>query len=110
MARGGSSRLEPALLNLACLGVALFILAPFAWMLVSSLAGEAELTRRPPVFVPSPPTLANYAFIFTGQLWLMIQRYPQGLASRRRTGYQQQRHLPVVILNAVSLFGMDGSF
>ena len=68
MARGGSSRLEPALLNLACLGVALFILAPFAWMLVSSLAGEAELTRRPPVFVPSPPTLANYAFIFTGQL------------------------------------------
>ena len=40
----------------------------------------------------------------------MIQRYPQGLASRRRTGYQQQRHLPVVILNAVSLFGMDGSF
>jgi len=61
-------RLEPLLLNLACLGVALFILAPFAWMLISSLAGEAELTRRPPVFVPSPPTLANYAFIFTGQL------------------------------------------
>src|SRR5205814_3625240 len=39
-----------------------------AWMLVSSLAGEAELTRRPPIFVPSPPTLANSAFIFTGQL------------------------------------------
>jgi multiple sugar transport system permease protein len=59
---------EPTLLNLACLLLAAFILAPFAWMLVSSLAGEAELTRRPPVFVPSPPTLANYAYIFTGKL------------------------------------------
>src|SRR5215831_18182298 len=36
-------------------------------MLVCSVAGEAELTRRPPVFTPSP-TLANYAFIFTGQM------------------------------------------
>ena len=61
-------RLEPLLLNLACAGLAAFILAPFAWMLVSSVSGEAELTRRPPVFVPSPPTLANYTFIFTGQL------------------------------------------
>jgi multiple sugar transport system permease protein len=37
-------------------------------MLISSLQGEAELTRRPPVFVPSPPTAANYAYIFTGRL------------------------------------------
>ena len=66
--RRAPRRLEPALLNVACLAVALFILAPFAWMLVGSLEGEAELTRRPPVFVPSPPTLANYAFVFTGQL------------------------------------------
>ena len=66
--RPGSRRLERLVLNLACVLVAVFILAPFAWMLVSSLAGEAELTRRPPIFVPSPPTLANYAFIFTGQL------------------------------------------
>ena len=60
-------RVEPVLLNLACLAVALFILAPFAWMLSCSLSGEAELTRRPPAFVPSPPTLANYDFIFTGR-------------------------------------------
>ena len=40
----------------------------------------------------------------------MIQRYPQRLASGRRTGHQQQRHLPAVILNAASMFGMDGSF
>jgi multiple sugar transport system permease protein len=59
---------EAALLNLACLLLAAFILAPFGWMLISSLEGEAELTRRPPVFVPTPPTVANYAFIFTGRL------------------------------------------
>jgi len=55
-------------LNVACGAVAVFILAPFAWMLVSSVSGEAELTRRPPIFAPSPPTPANYAFIFTGRL------------------------------------------
>ena len=60
-------RLESAALSGACVVVALFILAPFAWMLVCSVAGEAELTRRPPVFAPRP-TLANYAFIFTGQM------------------------------------------
>jgi len=65
--RRGSLRVEAALLNLACLGVAVFILAPFVWMLICSVAGEAELTRRPPTFAPSP-TLANYNFIFTGQL------------------------------------------
>ena len=67
MTRRGSLRVEAALLNLACLGVAVFILAPFVWMLICSVAGEAELTRRPPTFAPSP-TLANYNFIFTGQL------------------------------------------
>jgi multiple sugar transport system permease protein len=60
--------LEPTLLNLASVLLLAFILAPFLWMLISSLEGEAELTRRPPVFVPSPPTAANYTYIFTGRL------------------------------------------
>ena len=49
-------------------------------------------------------------FIFPGALHFMIQGHPQGLASGRRAGHQQQRHLPVVILNAVSGFEMDGPF
>lgn len=61
-------RVEPILLNAACLLMAAFVLAPFVWMLISSLEGEAELTRRPPVFIPSPPTVANYRFVFTGKL------------------------------------------
>jgi hypothetical protein len=40
----------------------------------------------------------------------MIQGHPQGLTSGKRARHQQQRHLPVVILNAVSLFEMDGPF
>ena len=39
-------RLERAALHLACAAIAVFILAPFAWMVVSSLSGEAELTQR----------------------------------------------------------------
>jgi hypothetical protein len=49
-------------------------------------------------------------FIFMGELRLMVQGEPQGVASGRRTGSQQQPHLPVGILNAVSLLGMDDSF
>lgn len=66
--RSWAPGVERALLNLACAAVAVFILAPFAWMLASSVSGEAELTQRPPSFVPAPPTLANYTFIFTGRL------------------------------------------
>src|SRR4029453_4686017 len=53
--RPWSQRVERTLLNLASVLLGAFILAPFAWMLISSLAGEAELTPRPPIFVPSPP-------------------------------------------------------
>jgi multiple sugar transport system permease protein len=63
-----SHRLERTLLTLASVLLGAFILAPFAWMLISSLAGEAELTQRPPVFLPAPPTAANYTYIFTGRL------------------------------------------
>ena len=53
--RPWSHRVERMLLNLASVLLGTFILAPFAWMLISSLAGEAELTQRPPVFLPAPP-------------------------------------------------------
>src|SRR5439155_26976581 len=66
-ARRWAHRLEPMALNVACGAVAVFILAPFAWMLVSSVSGEAGLTRRPPIFAPSPPAPAHYALIFTRQ-------------------------------------------
>jgi multiple sugar transport system permease protein len=38
----------------------LLMLAPFIWMLLSSLKPEAELQRVPPTWWPEAPSLANY--------------------------------------------------
>ncbi len=36
----------------------------FLWMLSLSLKNEADNTAYPPVFIPNPPTLANFAEVF----------------------------------------------
>ena len=41
-----------------------YILAPVAWLLSSSFQGEAEITSRPPHWIPHEPTLENFAAIF----------------------------------------------
>ena len=41
-----------------------YILAPVAWLLSSSFQGEAEITSRPPHWVPHQPTLENFEAIF----------------------------------------------
>lgn len=41
-----------------------YILAPVAWLLSSSFQGEAEITSRPPHWIPNPPTLENFEAIF----------------------------------------------
>jgi multiple sugar transport system permease protein len=42
----------------------IYVLAPVAWLLSSSFQGEAEITSRPPHWVPHRPTLENFAAIF----------------------------------------------
>lgn len=42
----------------------LYILAPVAWMVSSSFQGEAEITSRPPHWIPHQPTLENFEAIF----------------------------------------------
>lgn len=42
----------------------LYILAPVAWMVSSSFHGEAEITSRPPHWIPHQPTLENFGAIF----------------------------------------------
>ena len=37
----------------------------FLWMLSLSLKNEIDNLAYPPVFIPSPPTLANYVHVFT---------------------------------------------
>jgi len=41
-----------------------YVLAPVAWLLSSSFQGEAELTSRPPHWIPHQPTLENFEAIF----------------------------------------------
>jgi multiple sugar transport system permease protein len=41
-----------------------YVLAPVVWLLSSSFQGEAEITSRPPHWIPHQPTLENFAAIF----------------------------------------------
>ena len=43
---------------------ALYVLAPIAWLVSSSLQSEAEITSVPPHWIPDNPTLYNFAAIF----------------------------------------------
>jgi multiple sugar transport system permease protein len=42
----------------------IYVLAPVAWLLSSSFQGEAEITSRPPHWIPREPTLENFEAIF----------------------------------------------
>ena len=43
----------------------------FLWMLSLSLKNEVDNTAWPPVFIPSPPTLANYVEVFARNNFLL---------------------------------------
>ena len=55
------------LVTLLGLVVAAYILAPFAWVALSSIQPEKELFRVPPHWIPRIVTADNYRFIFTGK-------------------------------------------
>ncbi len=55
------ARLGLALAVLALISPALFV---FLWMLSLSLKNEVDNIAYPPVFIPHPPTLANFADVF----------------------------------------------
>jgi multiple sugar transport system permease protein len=42
----------------------IYVLAPVAWLVSSSFHGEAEITSRPPHWIPHQPTLENFEAIF----------------------------------------------
>lgn len=44
----------------------------FLWMLSLSLKNEADNIAYPPVFIPDPPTLANFAIVFQRNDFLMF--------------------------------------
>lgn len=52
------------LLFFASLLFAVYVLAPIAWLVSSSLQSEAEITSVPPHWIPDDPTLHNFSAIF----------------------------------------------
>jgi multiple sugar transport system permease protein len=53
-----------ALLTLGGLLVALYVLAPFAWLVLTSLMHERDALTVPPQWLPRDPTLDNYLSFF----------------------------------------------
>ena len=53
-----------ALLFFGSVLFSLYVLAPIAWLLSSSMQSEAEITSVPPHWIPEKPTLDNFAAIF----------------------------------------------
>src|SRR3982074_940336 len=44
-----------------------YVLAPIAWLVSSSFQSEREIISKPPHWIPQPPTLSNFAAIFTAR-------------------------------------------
>lgn len=59
------SRSHRVFVHAAALVVALVILAPFAWLVVASLAGSGDLLSRPLHWIPQHLSLERYHQIFT---------------------------------------------
>ena len=54
-------------LTLASLLFVAYVLAPIAWLVSSSFQSEHEIISKPPHWIPQPPTLQNFAAIFTAR-------------------------------------------
>jgi multiple sugar transport system permease protein len=59
--RRGPSRLENFLVCAALAAALAFALLPLLWGLSTSLKAQIDVHKFPPVWIPSPPTIANYA-------------------------------------------------
>lgn len=55
---------QRALLFVGSLLFALYVLAPIAWLVSSSVQSEAEITSVPPHWIPDAPTAENFSAIF----------------------------------------------
>ena len=57
-------------ISLAACGLLLatVILLPFLWALSASFQTELALVHRPPSWIPHPPTIENYLYVFTGHV------------------------------------------
>ena len=62
--RSASTFLNEAVFYAFVLVLLFAILAPFAWMFISSIAPQRELTERPPNWIPEEPSVERYEALF----------------------------------------------
>jgi len=60
-------RITQVLLYVAAIAVAIFMLAPFVWLLLASIHTQADLVTLPLRWWPSPVYLQRYLLLFTDQ-------------------------------------------
>ncbi|HEX8010523.1 MAG TPA: carbohydrate ABC transporter permease [Casimicrobiaceae bacterium] len=62
--RGARRTRRKLLLVVAAVAVAVYILAPFSWLVLTSFMHEQDALSVPPQWIPRHPTLENYATFF----------------------------------------------
>jgi multiple sugar transport system permease protein len=90
-------RLNNLLLNGLALVVIIFIVGPLVWVAVASIQGESELLRKPQRIIPRNPTLANYKYVFTGEIPTDTEVKGQTIRSRIS---QEARLIPASLKNS----------
>ena len=93
------SLLGPALFYILVFLFLFAILAPFFWMVISSISQPRELATTPPHWIPEEPTLARYrALIFgpeAGQsIPIAAEKFVRALTSS------------LIIISAVTIIGL----
>ena len=84
-------------LNLIALTLIIFIVGPLLWVAVASIQGESELLRKPQRIIPENPTLANYNYVFTGEI--PREQDVKGQLIRSRIS-QEARLIPQALKNS----------
>ena len=90
-------RINKLLLNLLALALIIFIVGPLVWVAVASIQGESELLRQPQRIIPRYPTLANYNYVFTGEIPTEAEVIGQFARSRIS---QEARLIPEALKNS----------
>ena len=100
--------LNKLFLNLLALILIIFIVGPLIWVAIASIQGEGELLRKPQRIFPENPTLANYNYVFTGEIPTSVEVKGQLVRSRIS---QEARLIPAALKNsfivAASVMGIN---
>jgi multiple sugar transport system permease protein len=90
-------RINNLLLNLFALLLIIFIVGPLIWVAIASIQGEGELLSKPQRIFPENPTLANYNYVFTGEIPTDLEVKGQLIRSRIS---QEARLIPAALKNS----------